>query len=208
MFMINNKKGFGKYEVLTMIVILLAIFAYLMYALLGGVNKQKFETFRDNAITFSKTSVTNFSSFHNFENVYLNEVVEEELIKKIRSPFSTNYCDEMESKVEMIDGQPYVTLKCDDYLIDKSKTNSISSMKIYKVGEWSEKQENKNDEKKTLYNCKKDGKEMFDDYMEELQMVSRINREHETDFYFSSEVKSVCDVVTKDFYRTKELISE
>lgn len=206
--MINSRKGFGKFEVLTMIIVLLAIFAYLMYTILGGADKQKFETFRDNAVTFSKTAATNFSSFHNFENVYLNEVIEEELMNKIRSPFSSNYCDEMESKVEMIDGQAYVTLKCDEYLIDKSKTNSKNDLKIYKVGDWTLKQTSKDDEKKTLYNCSINGKEIFDDYMEELQMVSRINRDYQTDFYFSNDVRSVCDVVTKDFYRTKELVSE
>ncbi len=207
--MINkNNKGFGKFEVLTMIVVLLVVFAYLMYMLLGGADKQKFDTFRDNAVTFSKTAATNFSSFHNFENVYLNEVIEEELMKGIKSPFSGEYCDEMESKVEMIDGYAYVTLKCDNYLIDKARNNSKSDMKIYKVGEWSSKKNSKNDEKKTLYNCSIDGKEIFDDYMEELQMVSRVNRDYQTDFYFSADVKAVCDVVTKDFYRTKELVSE
>lgn len=204
--MISKKRGFGKFEVLTMIVILLVVFAYLMYLLLGGVNKQKFDTMKDNAITFSKTAATNFSSFHNFENVYLNEVIEEELMKKIRSPFSANYCDEMESKVEMIDGQAYVTLRCDDYLIDKARNTSKDSMKIYKVGKWKEEKSSDKDEKKTLYNCVADGKEIFDNYMEELQFVSRVNRDYQTEFYFSADVKSVCEVVTKDFYRTKEIL--
>ncbi len=206
--MINNEKGFGKFEVLTMIVALLAIFAYLMYMLLGGVNKQKFDTFRDNAVTFSKTAIANFSSFHNFENVYLNEVVEEGLMKEIRSPFSSSYCDDKASKVEMVEGQAYVTLKCDEYLIDKAGINSKEDMKIYKVGEWTTKKNSDKDEKKTLYNCTIDGKEIFDDYMEDLQMVSRINRDYQTDFYLLADVKQVCDIVTKDFYRTRELVGE
>ena len=67
--MINNRKGFGKFEVLTMIVLLLCMFAYLMYSILGGANKQKYTTMKDNANRLGNVTATNISSFRNQDNV-------------------------------------------------------------------------------------------------------------------------------------------
>ncbi len=205
--MMINKKGFGKFEVLTMIVILLCIFAYLMYIFLGGANKQKFTTMKENAARIGNIAATNGSSFRNTDIVYLEEIMDEELLKKnIKSPFSSGYCDSSESKVEMIDGKTYVTLKCDQYLIDKSVSTSLDDATIYEVGEWSSTKDSEDDEEKKLYNCVKDGKEMFSDYLEELSMVVKINKEFSTDYYFASEIKDTCEVVEKTFYRKKEAI--
>lgn len=206
--MISRKKGFGKFEVLTMIVVLLAIFAYLMCLLLGGVSKQKIDTMKDNAISFAKTAATNFESFHNFEVVYLNEVVEEGLLKNIKNPFDSGYCDQTESKVELRNGQPYVTLKCGEYLIDEERTNSKADMKVYAVGEWSAKKTGKDIQEKQLYNCIEGEKELYSEYKEELQMVSRINKDYQSDFYYASDIAGVCKPVSKTFYRTKELVEE
>ena len=202
----KNNKGFGKFEVLTMIVIILLIGAYLMYSSLGGVSNQKLKTMKNSAIKFSDAVNTNISSFHNTETIYLGEVIDEGLLKKIKSPFSSGNCDEAESKVEIVDGLPYVTLKCDNYLLDKIKPDNGDGVPIYEVGEWSTKKPGGDSEEKTLYNCSVSGKEMFDHYTEELYMVSRINKQEGTNYYFADGIAETCEAKTKTFYRTKKAI--
>lgn len=203
----KNNKGFGKFEVLTMIAVVLLIAAFLMYTTLGGVSKQKIKTMKNNAIKFSDVVNTNISSFHNTETVYLKEVIDEGILKKIKSPFSSGNCDETESKVEIIDGLPYVTLKCDKYLLEKVKPDNSDDVKLYEVGKWTTEKPSDDFEKKSLYNCSASGKEMFDNYGEELYMISRINKQEGTNYYFAdSGVEATCKVKTKTFYRTKKLV--
>ncbi len=202
----RNNKGFGKYEILTLFVLCLAFGAYIMYLIVGKAGSQRFVTMRENAVAFSKTVSTNVNSFHNFENVYLGEAIDENYTKKVKSPFSSGYCDESESKVQYIDGNPYVTLKCDDYLIDKSRVNDIDAIDIYKVSDWYDKQKNVDDEEANIvYNCLDDsGKEVFDKYYEELYFIFKINKEFGTDYYSSSDIGE-CEVVSKTLFRTKKI---
>ena len=208
--MINNNKGFIKFEVLTIFVLAICALAYGLYFILGSTGKQKYDTFKDSAITFVKTVSTNSNTFHNSETIYLNEVVDEKLLKNsIKNPFGAGYCDETESKVEFIDSKFYVSLKCGKYLIDQASTNDKKTMDIYTVSEWSDKKlSGENTESKTLYNCKDaNGKELFDNYTDELYMITQINKKYETDYYFSGEV-SDCEVVTKEMYREKSLMDK
>lgn len=204
----SNNKGFGKFEILTIVVFVFAILAYLLYLTLNGADSQKFTTMRENAVRLANTVTTNSYSFHNTEVVYLQEVIDEKILDKIKSPFSSNNCDASESKVEVIDGQPHVTLKCDDYLIDKVPTNSYDKMKIYKVGKWELERKDESDDEKSLYNCISGGREIYSNYTEELYMVSRINEENNTEYYFSTDASEVCEPVTKTFYRSKKLVNE
>ena len=51
----RNNKGFGKIEIMTVIVMLLVVFAFLFYLILNGTGNQKFETMKENGLSFSKT---------------------------------------------------------------------------------------------------------------------------------------------------------
>lgn len=204
--MTNKKnKGFGKFEVLTLIVLLFGIFAYLMYVLLDGVDRQKFTVMKENATRFSNIVGTNIASFNNTDIIYLNDAIEEGLMKKLKSPFSSNYCDATESKVEIINGRYLVTLKCDDFLIDKAQVSSLKDIKIYKVGEWN-LNKNKNYEEKKLYNCIRDDKEIYPKYLEEKLLISNINKDMNLNYYSLNEINS-CRVVEKIFYRSKEKVN-
>ena len=108
----KSNKGFGKYEVLTVIVLLLIVFCILSMNMFGGVSKQKIETMKNSAVNFSSSVTTNISSFHNTGKVYLQEVIDEKLIRDIKSPVGGGKCSSSESYVELIDGSPFVTLKC------------------------------------------------------------------------------------------------
>ena len=209
MFMRNNK-GFIKFEVLTIFVLAIGALAYGLYFILGSTGKQKYDTFKDSAVTFAKVVSTNSNTFHNSEVIYLNEVVDEKLLKSsIKNPFGSGNCDESESKVEYDNGKFYVSLKCGDYYIDKSSTNNKKLMHIYTVGKWNENKISGDDvETKTLYNCvDSNGKEIFDNYVEELYMISKLNKEFESDYYFAPDVTD-CTVVTKEMYREKKLLDK
>ena len=200
----KSNKGFGKFEVLTIMVVLLIIFCILSMNLFGGVSKQRIETMKKSATSFTSSVTTNIDTFHNTEKVYLQEVIDEELIRPIKSPVGGGKCSGADSYVELIDGMPYVTLNCNNVLIEKE--NFVNKdINVYKVSKWMSKKTKDDMEERILYNCKSNGKEIFDRYYEELDFVYGIKKKCGTDYYFASDVKE-CEVVSKTFYRTKELI--
>ena len=200
----KSNKGFGKFEVLTIMVVLLIIFCILSMNLFGGVSKQRIETMKKSATSFTSSVTTNIDTFHNTEKVYLQEVIDEELIRPIKSPVGGGKCSGADSYVELIDGMPYVTLNCNNVLIEKE--NFVNKdINVYKVSKWMNKKTKDDMEERILYSCKSNGKEIFDRYYEELYFVYEINKKYGTDYYFASDVKD-CEVVSKTFYRTKELI--
>ena len=202
----KNRNGFGKFEVLTIIVIIMIIFCVVGYYFLGGVSDRKIDTMKKSAISFSNTVGTNIATFHNSGMVYLQEAIDESLIGQIKSPVGMGNCSTSESYVEFIDSVPYVTLKCNDILMEKGKFIGDDKQDIYRVSDWSLKKKSDNDEEKVLYNCVDNNKEVFDKYYEELYFVYEINKKFGTYYYFPEEVKGNCEVVKKTFYRTKEKI--
>lgn len=201
----NN--GFGKFEVLTMIVLFMAIVAYILWYFISGSDGQKFNTMKKNAVSFSKTVSTNINSFHNTENVYLGEAINEGLIPNVKSPFSGKDCSISESKVVMHNDMPAVTLRCDNYLIDSVRfSGNYNDVPIYKVGEWALEKPSGEFEEKVLFNCMEGNEEKYPEYYEELYFVSRINDDYGRSHYFASTVDSDCKVVSKTFYRTKTQI--
>ena len=82
---------------------------------------------------------------------------------------------------------------------------------IYKVSEWTtDKKKNSNNlESKKLYNCIKNGKEVYTQYYEDLYLVSKIDKDFNTNYFFIKDIdKDTCKVVGKTFYRTKELVKQ
>ena len=197
----KNNKGFGKFEIIVMILVLLVIFAFAFYMLLNGANGQRLTTMKDNAVTFSKTVSTNIASFHNTNYVYLQEAIDEELLQGIKNPFGKGNCDEKESFVHIKEGLPYVTLKCGDMFIDEDSFSN-KDVKVYKVTPWSDKKgENDNDEL-TFYNCLENGEEVFDEYYEELYFVYMVNKKYGSSSYYASNL-TACEVTSKPMYRQK-----
>ena len=136
--MINNK-GFAKFEVLSVIVLLICIGAFLMYQVLGGASSQQLSTMRDSASNFAKAVIADSNSFVNSDNVYLDEAIDSGLMNSISSPFGGK-CDGSETRYFMNDGTPSVTLKCGKYLINEENVSNVKKAKIYKVSEWTEKE--------------------------------------------------------------------
>ncbi len=201
-----NNKGFMRFEVMTILFIGIVAFCGGAFFILKGANGQKISTMNSNGLRLSEVVVTNNSSFRNLNTVYLEEVINEELISNIKNPFGAGNCDVTESKVDMIKGEPYATLKCGEYLIDKQNIKDVNEVKLFKVSPWQEeKLEGDNVEEKVFYNCKKDDKNLFENYVEEGYLVAKINYEYDTYYYFKDNITDECDeIVEKTFYRTKE----
>ena len=207
----KNNKGFMRFEVMTIVVILLVVFAFLFYMILNGTSNQKFETMKENANAFAKTVATNISSFHYSNTVYLGEAIDEGFLHSIKNPFGGGNCDVSESRVDIVDGKAYSTLKCGKYILEKVDFSDTKDVPFYEVGEWTEtKPEGDDVEEITLYNCLDNGKEVFDDYKEELFFVYQINKTYETDVYFANDVENsgVCEVDSKTFYRTHKTVEQ
>ena len=200
--MINNR-GFGKFEVITIITLLLCVCAYFMYSILQGSNKEDFNTMKNDAVKFSSAVVVNSETFHNINYVYLGEVVDEKLMEDIKSPVSKATCSNSESFVQIIDRKAYTTLKCGNYLIDNTNvSSSFDDVVIYEVSDWSKDKTNDDDEERTLYNCLEGGVEKYPQYYEENYFIYMINKDYGADYYSANGIHE-CELVTETFYRTK-----
>ena len=132
----KNNKGFAKYELITVIVLVLVVFAYLMNCVLGGTSNTKIQALKESALNFSKAVSINASEFNNFEVVYLKEAYEEKVLETLKNPFGAGNCDETESKIEFVNGQPYVTLKCGNYALFNEDFSNPKNVDVYEVSDW------------------------------------------------------------------------
>ena len=203
----KNNRGFGKFEVLTVIVLLMAIGAYLMFCVLKGSSKEGFQTMKNSAIKFGNAASVNNDTFHNTGVVYLGEVQDEKLISNIKNPLGKGYCSPSESFAEIGGSSTNVTFRCGNYLIDKADFASISDVQFYEVTDWVDTKSEATNDEKTLYNCIVDGKEKYAEYYEEPYFVYLINKDYDGGHYFANTITD-CEVVSKTFYREKKLYEE
>lgn len=198
----------SKFEIPLVITALIVLVAWLLSLILNNASTQKFTAFKYSAVSFNSVIKTNIDYFQNSNVVYLDEAIDAELIDNIKSPFSNNNCDKGESKVEIENGnQGYITLKCDDFLIEHADQNTMENIYFYEVGKWNNKKNGSNYEKKVLYNCSKNNKLIFDDYVEKEYFIYKINKKFESDYKTIKEIDNdYCNVMSKTFYRTKKEI--
>ena len=204
----KNNYGFGKFEGLTIIVLLLGVVAFFMYTTLEGVSPKKLEKFKEIPVSFNKAVYTNLDSYQNSNLVYLQEVIDQGYLKNVKSPFSDGYCDYLESKVETVQlSERYVTLKCDNFLISKVRSTNLKSAVIYEVSDWSlERPEGDTVDEAVLYNCQSaDGSTIFPNYLEEGAFLYSYNKLYSNSYYRISDIKpGICTVVSNTFYRTRK----
>ncbi len=196
-----NNRGFAKFEVLTVIVLLAVIITFLLTSVLKAVNNQKFNLMVTDAKNFSKNIVidTTDSSVY-----YLRDAIKDELYDNIRSPFSSNNCDVNESKIEFNGTEKYVTLKCDKYLI-YNEVSSNDNFSIYKVSKWLSSKNSDNYQKMVGYNCEKDGKKVFKEYYEEANFLNYVNEMYDKEYFSVKDIKE-CSVVQKTFFRDLKVV--
>lgn len=202
----KSNKGFMRFEVLTIFVFIICIIAVGLFLIIKKGGSMKFDTMKNNAVSLSKAVSNNKDSFDNFENVYLQEVIDQHILNAINNPFGKGNCDASQSKIQYINGLPYATLKCGEYLIDKSKLNNVDDIKIFDVSEWTTK-ELKGDHVETtvLYNCSDGSKNLFDHDYEPLYLVYLVNKKFGSSNYNLENI-SECTPVATTYYRTKKAI--
>ncbi len=204
-----NKKGFAKHEVLTIIALIIIVIAIVLNYIIQSGNKQKFETMKSSAQSFASVVAGNLDGFDVYFNEhYLGEVVDNGLMKNIKNPFDGGVCDINESKVLVIEGKRFVTLKCGDYLIDNQDDSSLDSIIIYKVSEWSDTKSEDSNQELEVYNCVVDNKEVFDKYLESTNFLYNVNKKYNQQYNSLESVKGSCEIKSKKIYRNKTVVDE
>lgn len=192
-------------ELITVLLLIISALAFLMYTITNNQMKAKYTSLKNNAITFSNAVSTNIYNFRNEKIVFLDEVVNEDYISNIKSPFSSGFCDGKNSFVQTdSEGRRFVTLTCDNYMLYNYDLKSDNFV-ILKISDWDTKKSS-NSEKKELYNCISldSSKNIYDDYYEEKFFLYRINSDYGTNYSIVEDIDSnICTVDKKIFYRTE-----
>ncbi len=199
-----NNKGLGKFESLTMLVVIIALLAGGLYLILGMSNKTKYEAMNKSALAFVDAVKGSDTAFIYSRDYFLAQANDEGLIKPIKSQFSSGNCDDYESKINYDDTEYYVSLKCGEYLM-KARKASDSKFKIYKVGEWKDSKSGADDDQRVAYKC--EGCEV-EGYYEEAAFVYLYNKINSTNFNNMNEIKAVEKITSKEQFRTMELAYE
>lgn len=201
----KNKLGFGKFEIIAVILLLLVISSILLLNILKRSFYWRTNIMRKDSIVFSKIVASNISSFHNSNIVYLQEVIDAGLINKIKNPVGDGYCSNSESFVHVLNNNFYVTLKCGNLLIDNVDTAS-EKINIYRVSEWDFNKGENDSEERVLYNCFDNKKDVFDFYTDKYYFIYMISKKYHSSVSSIEDISS-CEVVSKNFYRTKMRIT-
>lgn len=196
----RNNMIFRKFESIIVLVVMILLLCFFLFLILRMGDKQRLKNFINNAYNFEKAVLINLDSFHNDKRVYLREVIDEGFLKKIKNPIGKGFCSKEESYVDFDNGTSFVTLQCGHYLINHVRLDDISSIKLYKVGNWQDKRID-DAQSKVVYNCLDGDKELFDNYYDEFYFIYMINKTMGSEFYYANQVNT-CTVVTKTVYRS------
>ena len=202
-----NEKGKGTYEFLTVAVTCLILSAILLFIVINNTQKEKCQVFRYNAKTVGINAV-NYNNETSEDVVYLYELINSNLVTKIKNNFSGDeYCDMYESKVVFSGSRKKVTLKCGEYLIYNQDVTD-KKYNIYKVSDWSfNKISGDNVDAVKMYGLIKNGKNLLDGYYEK-ELFIKLVRDNYGDKYNSlKDIKKNYKVDEKTAYRKRTLVS-
>ncbi len=207
MRVIFNNSGRGTYEFLTVMVTCLVCSAILLFTVINNNKKEKFEVFKYNAKTVGINAV-NYNNKTSDDVVYLYELVDANLVTRIKNNFSGDlYCDMYESKVVFSNNNKKVTLKCGDYLIYNQDITS-KNYNIYKVSDWSfNKISGNNVDTVKVYGLIKNGKNLLDSYYEKDLFIKLVATNYGDKYNSFKTIKKNYDIDEKIAYRKRTLIS-
>lgn len=204
----TNNKGFGKIEFMTifgLIAVLIALGSKL--AVDTGKNYSGFKSIANNflnAVSLYKDMYTKDSNMY-----YLGEVIEKGYITDLKNPIDTNSnCNRYESYVKIpTPSNKEVHLDCGIYLVEGTQKDGFQ---VYEVGKWKETKEEGDNDTDTLYNYKKDGVVIFDEYVPEKTFVEHYFKKNNIVIKSPFDLSENNDVelLSKNVYRTKKLVKE
>ena len=182
--MINKfKRGFGTYEMLTVFVVILIIVVICLSFVFKSDYKEKYAVMEYNARMFALSANNLSIETGSYGPFYLQELIDQRLSSSIKNPFKGDkYCDSLLSKVVIKNQKKYVTLQCGNYLVYNQDTLD-KDFTIYQVGSW--KKGNSDDDNvqvEDFYNLVEDGKNLFDEDLEERAFLYSYNMKKGTTY--------------------------
>ncbi len=201
-----NENGRGTYEFLTVAVTCLVLSAILLFIVINNNQKEKYQVFRYNAKTVGINAV-NYNNNTSEDIVYLYELIDSNLVTKIKNNFSgDDYCDFYESKVVFDDNSKKVTLKCGNYLIYNQDVTD-DNYNIYKVSDWSfDELSGNNVDVINVYGLMKGDKNLLDGYYEKDLFVKLVAKKYGSKYNKLNKIKDDYKVVSKKAYRKRVLV--
>lgn len=201
-----NENGRGTYEFLTVAVTCLVLSAILLFIVINNNQKEKYQVFRYNAKTVGINAV-NYNNNTSEDIVYLYELIDSNLVTKIKNNFSgDDYCDFYESKVVFDDNSKKVTLKCGNYLIYNQDVTD-DNYNIYKVSDWSfDELSGNNIDVINVYGLMKGDKNLLDGYYEKDLFVKLVAKKYGSKYNKLNKIKDDYKVVSKKAYRKRVLV--
>lgn len=202
-----NKKGNGNYEFLLIALVCLILTGFILFIAVRNSGDEKFQVFRYNAKVVALNAVI-IENETNKETVYMEEMLDQGLISPIKNPFGGDkLCNAKESKVQMINGERRVTLQCGNYLIyQQSLTDKMYT--VYQVTNWYyDKQESFNEER-MVYNLKYEGKNIFDDFYEDILFLNYVNHYLSTDYKSVDQIDKKYEISSMKQYRKRSKVKE
>lgn len=202
-----NENGRGTYEFLTVAVTCLILSAILLFIVINNNQKEKYEVFRYNAKTVGINAV-NYNNKTSDDVVYLYELINSNLVTKIKNNFSGDeFCDAYESKVVFKGSSKKVTLKCGNYLIYNQDVTS-DKYSIYKVGNWTfDKISGDNVDTVKVYGLIKNGKNLLDGYYEKELFIKLVALNYGDKYDSLKAIKENYKVDEKTAYRKRTLVN-
>ena len=202
-----NKKGFSKLELLTIIGLLAILIA--VGAKLAIDSSKDYKSFKNLANNFVDAVSLYKDKYNKPTNRYfLKEVIEKDYSKPLKNPWGSEYCDEVESYVDIPDASTkQIHLVCGSYIVEGEQS---SSYKVYEVSEWSDEKPDSNVEMGILYNYEENGKVVLSEYQSELTFINSFlkNTGMKLSNPFDVDKMSGMKLLHKTVYRTKELLKE
>ena len=202
-----NNKGFSKIELITIIGLLAILIA--IGAKIAVDSAKDYKSFKNLANNFVD-AVTLFKDKYNYPSnrYFLKDVIDKNYSKPLKNPWGSEYCDEVESYVDVPDpSTKKFHLVCGPYVIEGEANTSY---KVYEVTEWSEEKPEKNSEMGIVYNYEENGKAVLSDYQTELTFLDSFlkNTGMKLSSPFDVDKVSGMKLLHKNVYRSKELLKE
>lgn len=205
----TNNRGFGKVEIMAMLALIAILLAVGSKIVLDSTSKN-YNSFKTTANNFANQVSKYKDKYTKDSNIYyLYELIEKEFIEELHNPLSTGeYCDKYNSYVEVpAPNNKKVTLICGNYLIEGTQGQSYN---VYELSDWSDTQTKETNDQDALYNYKKNGTLMLEDYQQKNEFLHSfyVNEGKKLSSPFSVNQEQGMELVHKQVYRTKTLVKE
>lgn len=201
-----NEKGKGSYEFLTVVVVCLGLSAIVLAIAIRNSEDEKFQVFRYNAKTVGINAI-NYNNVTVEDTIYLYEMIDKNLVTNIKNNFTGDeFCDPYASKVEFVNDNKLVTLKCGNYLIYQQEITD-KEYSIYRVSNWTfDKLEGNNVDTNKVYALILGDKNVFGSYYEEDLFLKLVSSKYGKKYDSLKNIKKDFTVKSKTVYRKRKLV--